>query len=256
MKLKNGATDKVVGDGKKLYTGLTNVLVKAVNPTMDELIAMGYNPQQEPVYMSTNNNGKEKVRLDFYVENTETKFKSKITFWLENEVRMNKDGDKTQYRDKFGKTGWGATVNNLPDFVDKDSARPMFIGEDDFMSFIAAWINSAEGDEIVLDSIDTIVSKGNMKELQQMVRDAVSYGVRVLVGVTKDGKYQVIYTKHFGRPYQKTTTYFTKALNGQYSQFKADYTLDWQEYTPSLITADTETAKSPVAAGGEDDLPF
>lgn len=254
MKLKNGATDAVVGDGKKLYTGLTNVLVKAVNPSMEELVAMGYNPQQEPVYMGTNANNKEKLRLDFYVENTETRFKSKLSFWLENEIRTNKDGDKTQFRDKYGKTGWGATVNNLPDFVDKDSARPMYIGEDDFMSFIAAWTNSADGDEIVLDSIDLIVSKGNIKELQQMVRDAVDYGVRVLVGVTKDGKYQVIYTKHFGRPYQKTTTYFTKALNGQYSQFKADYTLDWQEYTPTLIISDTE--ERTTVAAGTNNLPF
>lgn len=253
MKVKNGATDAVVGDGKKLYTGLTNVLVKAVNPSMEELVAMGYNPQQEPSYLSKNDKGNDKLRLDFYVENTETKFKSKISFWLENESRLSQKG-MTQYIDDFNKAGWGdSDKNGLPSFVDAATAREAFVGEEDLMNFIYNWFNCGEGDVCKLETINAIVTKQDIKELRQMIKDAATHGVRVLVGVTKDNKYQTIYTKHFGRPYQKSTTYFTKALEGKYGEFKANYSLDWKEYTPGIITPDTEAAKVPAVA---DDLPF
>ena len=43
----NASTQEVVG-GIKVYSGLTNVKVVAVNPTMAELHAMDINVKQEP----------------------------------------------------------------------------------------------------------------------------------------------------------------------------------------------------------------
>jgi hypothetical protein len=45
----NASTAEVVG-GIKTFSGLTNVTVKAVNPTMAELHAMDINVKQEPNY--------------------------------------------------------------------------------------------------------------------------------------------------------------------------------------------------------------
>ena len=46
----NSSTEEVVGSGMKLYSGLTNVNVIAVNPTMAELHALNINVKQEPNY--------------------------------------------------------------------------------------------------------------------------------------------------------------------------------------------------------------
>jgi len=50
MKIDNRSNDE--GGARKLYTGLANMKVVAINPTMSELTDLGYNPQQEPEYIS------------------------------------------------------------------------------------------------------------------------------------------------------------------------------------------------------------
>jgi aromatic ring-cleaving dioxygenase len=63
----NASTAEVVG-GIKTFSGLTNVTVKAVNPTMAELHAMDINVKQEPNYS-----------IEFSGESY-----NKIVFWLAN----------------------------------------------------------------------------------------------------------------------------------------------------------------------------
>ena len=46
----NASTQEVVGSGMKLYSGLTNVNVIAVNPTMAELHALDIKVKSEPNY--------------------------------------------------------------------------------------------------------------------------------------------------------------------------------------------------------------
>jgi len=248
---KNSSTEVVKGEGVKLYTGLTNVLIKAINPTKDELIAMGYKTELEPVYTSKNDQGKNKIRLDFYVENTIDKFRSKLTFWLEDTNIVGSKSNKTQYIDKKGKTSWAFSVAELPDFVDKESARPSFSGEETLIDFISYWANTKTGDEVRLDTMQQIIA-GNVKELKSLVKDLSTNGVKVLVGV-KDNKYQEIYTKCFATPYQGNLNYWTKSLNDEYKQFNADYqgSFDWKEYKGTLVAPDTALAPSVT-----DDLPF
>ena len=44
----NASTEEVSGGGREFYSGLTNVNVVAVNPTMAELHALDVNVKQEP----------------------------------------------------------------------------------------------------------------------------------------------------------------------------------------------------------------
>ena len=46
----NASTEEVVGTGIKLYSGLSNFNVIAVNPTMAELHGLNINVKQEPNY--------------------------------------------------------------------------------------------------------------------------------------------------------------------------------------------------------------
>ena len=54
MAIKSNASDQeVAGGGVKLYSGLSNFNVLAVNPTMAELHALDINVKQEPAYSGT-----------------------------------------------------------------------------------------------------------------------------------------------------------------------------------------------------------
>ena len=63
--------------------------------------------------------------------------------------------------------------------------------------FTKSWANVANGDEVSFDSIAKIV-KGDVTEVKALVGLLDKNEVRLLVGV-KDGKYQSVYTKVFGR---------------------------------------------------------
>lgn len=261
MKIKNGANDQVVGDSFKHYTGLTNVKIVAVNPTMEELISMDIPAKQEPVYITTSSEGANKIRLDFHGQNVDGD-RNKISFWLEATHQKNKDGNKTQFIDKYGKASWADEIANLPKYIDKDSARPAYIGEEDLMRFIATWTNSKIGeDEVVLDTINNIVTKGDIKELRQLVKDAKDYVLTTLNGMTfpnAEGKqFPIVYTKWFGRPYIKSTTYLDKTLSNEYTQFKADYqnSFEWKEYKKSGTIPVPDAPVTQVTAA-TDDLPF
>ena len=72
----NASTEEVVG-GIKNYSGLTNVKVKAVNPTMAELHAMDINVKQEPNY-KIEFSGEEYNKIVFWLANSDGNFKLEI----------------------------------------------------------------------------------------------------------------------------------------------------------------------------------
>ena len=108
------------------------------------------------------------------------------------------------------------------------------------MDFIKAYANVANGDECAFETIDRIMA-GDVTEIKQLVNALSDNRVRVLLGV-KDGRYQQVYTKHFGRlkPFRKDL--FIKQLNDDYGAFNAEYnsTLELEKYVPGLIAPDPE----------------
>jgi hypothetical protein len=112
------------------------------------------------------------------------------------------------------------------------------------INFTKAWANVANGDEVYFDSIAKIV-KGDVTEVKALVKLLESNEVRLLIGV-KDGKYQTVYTKVFGRVKPQRDDVFVKNLNDEYGAFNAEFdsTLAWGVFTPQLavVTPDAETA--------------
>ena len=108
------------------------------------------------------------------------------------------------------------------------------------MDFIKAYANVANGDECAFETIDRIMA-GDVTEIKQLINALSDNRVRVLLGV-KDGRYQQVYTKHFGRlkPFRKDL--FIKQLNDDYGAFNAEYntTLELEKYVPGLIAPDPE----------------
>lgn len=242
---------------KRLYTGIMNGVVVAINPTKAELEALGINPKEEPVYNSEND-GIKKIRIDCFISNPEHKLITKVSYWLEDRVSVGRTSGKTQFINQYGKTAWTMDQSDLSDneyFID-EGTRPAFVGEELLVDkFLRAWTNAEfntkdkKFSKILPNTAEFF--RGDVSQLKNLVKPLADSGngVRVLLGV-KDDKYQDVYSKHIERPYQKSTNKFKDMLNGDYTQFKSDFnnSFEFMEYTgeKQLIAPDTTTTGSSI----------
>lgn len=247
----NESSKQILGS---LWTGVANMAVIAINPTMDQLKAMGRNPQKEPEYKNSES-GKEKFRIDVYLTQPVNKINAKVSFWLEDAPRANKDGTGFEWINKYGNTAWGKGEDK-PDtsrmsWFSLEGARKAFIGESQLISFIKAWANVDPKDACGLDTIAEIV-KGNITELLDLFKRIPNNQVQILLGV-KD-KYQDVYTKYFDRPYRKGFDAWKRAVEKDYGEFKSDWQNDFhlKPYEGGKMNTDSPTNfGSPGTPSGE-----
>lgn len=243
----NNSEEIVAGGGITLYTGIAPVSVVAVNPTLDELSELGINLRNEPEYKVTLNE-EEYSKLVFWLKSDVqgASFTTRFEILMQDKIRTSKDGAKFMWANNIGQTTWSAEVPAYDWWKNPDKTRKAYVGEDTLINFTKAWANVANGGEVSFDTIDAIV-KGNVKELQEYVKVLSTNKLRVLVGV-KDGKYQTVYNRHFGRLKPMRDDLFIKALNEDYGSFNAEYNKDLklQVYSPTMVVADpvTEAAES------------
>lgn len=237
----NASSEKVVAE-RKLYTGLTNVKVIALNPNKEGLIKLGFSPKDEPVYITENDNSKEKVRLDFYVVSENNLVKTKISFWLENDERKNRDGNKKQFTNNLGQFAWSAGLEDNPstiyEWFDSTGERPAFIGEETLNNFLRNWANVANDGECYFETMSKMV-KGDIQELKNYAKALQGNFVRVLLGVTENSgkEYQAVYTKFFDRSYNTSTSAWKRSLESGHGDFKnAEFqeSFEFQSYTGNV----------------------
>ena len=69
MSISTGTETKETQGGAKLMTGLVPMMVVAVNPSKKELEAIyGKDLEKEPEYISADENGVKKLRVDFIMK--------------------------------------------------------------------------------------------------------------------------------------------------------------------------------------------
>ena len=252
----NASTEEVIG-GIKLYSGLTNVNVIAVNPTMEELHALDIKVKTEPTY-TVNIVDKEYNKITFWIKNDDGNYRFDVL--MQNAPRVSQTG-KHQWMNNIGQSTWSEDEPTY-DWWKSEGQRKAYVGEETLVNFVKAWANVRQGDEVTFETINNI-AKGDVAELRQLVKILQQNQVRVLIGV-KDDKYQSVYSKYFGRVKPQRDDLFVKALNDDYGSFNADFNADltWGIHTStaSLITPDstngiaedTEWSTEKVDA----DLPF
>ena len=231
----NASTEEVVG-GIRTYSGLTNVNVIAVNPTMEELHALDIKVKSEPTYKVAIGD-EDYFKLTFWLRNEDGNFRMEIL--MQNKARVSQTG-KHQWINNVGQSTWSEEAPTY-EWWKSEGQRQAYTGEETLINFTKAWANVASGDEVSFDTIDNIV-KGDLGELKELVNALKNNQVRVLIGV-KDDKYQQVYTKYFGRVKPERNDLFVKALNDDYGSFNADFNADlkWGDHksTMDLITPDT-----------------
>lgn len=255
----NASTQEVVG-GIKTFSGLTNVNVIAVNPTMAELHAMDINVKQEPNY-DVSFSDQEFKKIVFWLSNDDGNFKLEIL--VNNTPKQSKTG-KFQWLNNVGQSTWADDAPTY-EWWKKEGERKAYTGEETLINFVKAWANVASGDEVSFDTIASIVT-GDVTEIKSLITALVSNQVRVLVGV-KDDKYQQVYTKYFGRVKPQRDDLFVKSLNDDYGSFNADFNADlkWGTHTstadlisPDAPAEDEDWTAQPAVTNGQtdEDLPF
>ena len=99
--------------------GLFEAKVIAINPDAEEyndVLGIEVKEESKAVeYLGTSQDGNKTLRVDFWLQDIKTEDKFKVTFFLEDKDRENKDGTKKQYINNVGTCTWADDENNLPD---------------------------------------------------------------------------------------------------------------------------------------------
>ena len=210
------------------YIGVSPVSIVALNPTKEELeTLLGRSISKNLEYFSKDASGANQIRLDFWVKPDANWGRQldvplqKITFFISETVSINKDKTKVQVIDKYGNTGWVTKedfkLKNVPENFKRltNTYRECYSGEDRLIDFLKKWLNIPENSvykngvwefipdmskcEAEFKNIKSLI-KGDIKDLQTLIKKYPSYKVKVAFGVktTEDNKkYQTVYTGLF-----------------------------------------------------------
>ena len=130
----------------------------------------------------------------------------KVSFFLEDKQRQNRDGTKNQYINSVGTTSWADDESNLYDwFTEGRDYRVAYVGEEDLYNFMQKWLSKLDyrlaDTELELDWKKLM--RGDVRDLKAQIDgeycDTVVSMATVVVrerdGETKE--YQGIYNKGF-----------------------------------------------------------
>ncbi|NBW38075.1 MAG: hypothetical protein EBR30_24245 [Cytophagia bacterium] len=193
--------------------GLFEAKVIAVNPTREEYAdILGRQLTEESKatdYLGTSKDGNPRLRLDFWLEDVKTQDKFKLTFFVEDKQKENRDGTKKQYINDVGRCTWADSPNNLPSWFKERENRVAYVGEEDLYNFLRSWLNlidfSKKSSKLQLEFNRLI--KGNVKEIKEEINGEWAGNFVAMATINtqekEDGirEYQTIYNKAFMPPY-------------------------------------------------------
>lgn len=189
--------------------GLFEAKVLAVNPNLEQfknILDIELKEDSKITeYLGTTKDGNKYLRLDFWLEEVKNKDKFKVTFFLEDRERENKDSTKKQYVNNVGVCAWADDPNNLPDWFSSRDYRVANIGEEEFYNFMRTWLGQLDyrEAETVLQLDWKKLMKGNVRDIETEIDGEWCNNIVALATITtreKDGEvkeYQNVYNKAF-----------------------------------------------------------
>ena len=197
----------------KKSVGLFEAKVIAVNPDMEEykdILGIELKEDSKALeYLGKTDEGNIKLRIDIWLEEVKDNEKFKVTFFLEDKEKENKDGSKYQYINAVGVCSWASDPNDLPEWFAKRDYRVAYVGEEDLYNFMRTWLNELDyrDAETVLEMDWKKLMKGNVKDIKSQIDGEWCSTIGALATikiVAKDGdtkEYQGVYNKLFLPPY-------------------------------------------------------
>jgi hypothetical protein len=214
MSAIGGKKRESTGDFTK-RVGLFEANVIAVNPTMEQLKEkLGIELKEDSKaaeYLGTSQDGNTYVRIDIWLKEVKDESLSpfKVSFFLEDKERENKDNTKRQYINSVGVCSWAADPNDLPDWFTTREYRVAYTGEEDLYSFMRTWLNELDyrSADTTLDLDWKKLMKGNVKDIKDQINGewcAPVVALATVITKTKDDdtkEYQGVYNRGFLSPY-------------------------------------------------------
>jgi hypothetical protein len=189
--------------------GLFEAKVVAINPDAEEykdILGIEVKEDSKSVeYLGESQDGNTTLRVDIWLEEIKTTDKFKVTFFLENKERTNKDGSKSQYIDNVGTCTWADDPNNIPEWFTKREYRKAFVGEEDLYNFLRTWLG-----ELDYRDADTTLQlewkklmKGNLKDIKSQIDGEYCTNIVALATIKtvikedETKEYQAVYNRAF-----------------------------------------------------------
>lgn len=189
--------------------GLFEANVVAINPDIQEYKeVLGIELKEDSKateYLGKSQDGNTTLRVDVWLENVKDEEKFKVTFFLEDKEKENKDRTKKQYINSIGSCSWADDANNLPDWFKSRESRVAFVGEEELYNFMRTWLGNLDyrDAETTLQLDWKKLMKGNVKDLKDQIDGEYCTNIVALATiktVIKDDEtkeYQGVYNKAF-----------------------------------------------------------
>jgi hypothetical protein len=189
--------------------GLFEAKVIAVNPTIEEYKTLFdielKDDSKATEYLGESRDGNKTLRLDFWLEEIKSKERFKLTFFLEDKIKDNKDGTKKQYINNVGVCSWAVDPNDLLDWFVKRDYRVAFVGEEELYEFMRTWLGNLDyrDAETTLQLEWKKLMNGNIRDIKAQIDGEWATNVVALATIVtreKDGEtkeYQGVYNRMF-----------------------------------------------------------
>jgi hypothetical protein len=190
--------------------GLFESEIVAINPTIEEystILGMDLKEGSKATdYLGETRDGNTYLRVDVWLKQVKTENLFKVSFFLEDRERENRDQTKKQYINSVGMSAWAADEADLWDWFTKGrDFRVAYIGEEELYDFMRTWLSKLDyrHADTVLQLDWKKLMRGNIGDLKTEVNGEWCNTVVALATVVvkeRDGEtkeYQGIYNKGF-----------------------------------------------------------
>jgi hypothetical protein len=189
--------------------GLFEANVVAINPDIEEykdILGMELKEDSKATeYLGKSQDGNTTLRVDVWLEETKNQEKYKVTFFLENKERENKDATKSQFINSVGACTWAVDANDLPDWFKARECRKAYVGEEDLYNFLRTWLGNLDyrDAETTLQLDWKKLMKGNIKDLKDQIDGewctpvVAMATIKTVIKDDETKEYQSVYNRAF-----------------------------------------------------------
>lgn len=265
-------SEEAAGDVQSLYTGLVDLYVLAINPSLSELHDRGIMLKNEPIYVGKDQDGNVQTRVDIWLSREEPKIQTKVSFFVGSKPVVSSN-DNPRWIDKFGASTYAATKEEAK-YVDNASLRQAYPSEAELTEFLRYWGGLKTKTEFRLED-PLAIAKGNIEELEKFHGMVVEHTateneklgnpICVMLTVTEnDGnRYQNVLNDKFGFAKADNQKKFNRHLENKESymsdlnrslNFDYQNSLELQKYR--FGQAPEQSTSSEAATFDDDELAF
>lgn len=190
--------------------GIFEANVVAINPTAEEyssILGREISPDSKATeYLGETKDGNTYLRIDVWLQEVKNQDNFKVSFFLEDKQRQNRDGTKNQYINSVGTTSWADEESNLYDWFTKDrDFRIAYVGEEDLYNFMQKWLSKLDYRDVETElQLDwKKLMRGDVRDLKSQIGGdycSTIVSMATVVVRERDGEskeYQGIYNKGF-----------------------------------------------------------